>query len=450
MPCPLSLRGRSPLRHGLVLAAGARTLLPLACATALFTALVTASSLAPAADPPAKPAANAPTPAPIDPALVVRPEVGKAINAARDLISKESFKDGLAALQPALTTPDLSPYEHFLVLRLQSVALLGSGDLAAADPLQEQVVANPRLGAEDRLSIDRLMAQRWYSKAPLTNSVKWGKRYFADGGHDDVVHTIIIQSLYQAGDCQGVIEAVNVANATTDAAGTAPTESRLQVLSACAQKVGDEAGHVAALERLVQLYPKPVYWNNLLANLERKPGFEDYVVLEVYRLRVATGAITDPEDFLDMAKMAQRAGYPAEARRALDAGVAVGAFGKGKDPSEYNALRPRIDAQAEEDRRVLGQGDTRAESAKDGNPLFSAGLNYVTHEKYDPGIAMMERGLARGGLKRPALARLQLGEAYVRAGRKAEALKALAEVQGTDGTADVARLWSFYLSRDGK
>jgi hypothetical protein len=58
---------------------------------------------------------------------------------------------------------------------------------------------------------------------------------------------------------------------------------------------------------------------------------------------------------------------------------------------------------------------------------------------------MMEHGLQRGGLKRPALAQLELGIAYTLAGRKELADKAFNEVHGEDGTADLARLWRLYL-----
>ncbi len=391
------------------------------------------------------PAAAKDAPAPPDPARKVRPEVAKAVNAARDQLRKEGFKDALEALKPAQAIADLTPYEGYLVRNTQALATIGTGDMAAADPLAEQVAGDSFESTEDRLTLERIMAQRWYDKPPLSQAVRWGRRFLADGGNDDTMHTIIIQSLFKANDWKGTIDELNQVIAAGDAAGKPPTEARLQMLTVCYSKAGDDTGHVGALERLVTLYPKPVYWHNLLANLERKEGFEDYAVLDTYRLRMATDTISDADDFIDWAKLALHAGYPAEAKRALDAGVAKGVLGGGKGGAAYDTLRKQADKATEEDRAALGQGDARVEKLPDGNGLFSSGMNYVSHERYDQGLPMMERGLQRGGLKHPELARLQIGEAYVRAGRKDDALKVFAEVKGSDGSGDLARLWTLFL-----
>ncbi len=116
-----------------------------------------------------------------------------------------------------------------------------------------------------------------------------------------------------------------------------------------------------------------------------------------------------------------------------------------REEHDYKRLRQAADSQTEEDRRQLGQGDARADKSKDGVALFSNGFNYVTHEKYDLGLPMIERGVERGGLKHVELARLELGIAYVLAGRKDDALRALAAVKGDDGSADLAHLWTLYL-----
>ena len=50
-------------------------------------------------------------------------------------------------------------------------------------------------------------------------------------------------------------------------------------------------------------------------------------------------------------------------------------------------------------------------------------------------------GHKKGGLRRPDDARLRYGEALLQAGQKQKATTVLREVKGTDGTADIARLW---------
>jgi len=55
--------------------------------------------------------------------------------------------------------------------------------------------------------------------------------------------------------------------------------------------------------------------------------------------------------------------------------------------------------------------------------------------------SLMEQGIKKGGLKRPDDAKLRLGEAQIYAGKKNAGVATLKDVKGTDGTADMARLW---------
>jgi hypothetical protein len=83
-------------------------------------------------------------------------------------------------------------------------------------------------------------------------------------------------------------------------------------------------------------------------------------------------------------------------------------------------------------------------ASKEGNDLVKVGMNYVFEGKADKGINLVEQGIKKGGLKRPEDAKLSLGYAQVHAGQKARGAQTLKSVQGTDGTADIARLWALY------
>ncbi len=72
---------------------------------------------------------------------------------------------------------------------------------------------------------------------------------------------------------------------------------------------------------------------------------------------------------------------------------------------------------------------------------MKVGLNYVYEGKADKGLPLIDQGIKRGGLRRPDDAKLLYGEALLEAGQKTRAVAAFKDVKGTDGTADVARLW---------
>ena len=86
-------------------------------------------------------------------------------------------------------------------------------------------------------------------------------------------------------------------------------------------------------------------------------------------------------------------------------------------------------------------------AAKTGDALVSLGMYAVYNGQAAKGVQLMQQGIAKGGLKRPEDAKLHLGIAQLAAGDKAKAQATFKTVQGTDGTADLARLWALYARR---
>ena len=148
-----------------------------------------------------------------------------------------------------------------------------------------------------------------------------------------------------------------------------------------------------------------------------------------------------------MAQLAMKAGLPAEAKRIAERGFASGALGTGPDADAQRRLRDTATKQAAEDEKALVQDGKNASAAKDGTALVNLGFALVTAGQYDRGLALMEQGMEKGGVKRSEEAKLHLAIAYLAAGNKAKAIQAFKTVQGSDGTADLARLWLIHAQR---
>jgi hypothetical protein len=146
---------------------------------------------------------------------------------------------------------------------------------------------------------------------------------------------------------------------------------------------------------------------------------------------------------MEMAQLALQAGFPAEAKKVVDKGFDTGALGSGPEADRHKRLRELVNKKAAEDQKSLGEGDAQAETAKTGVAQVNTGYNYVANGKFDKGIPMMEAGIAKGGLKRPEDDKLHLGIAYLQAGNRSKAVQVLKTVQGGDGAADLARLWTY-------
>jgi hypothetical protein len=224
----------------------------------------------------------------------------------------------------------------------------------------------------------------------------------------------------------------------------------LQLLANSYAKLNDSLGYANTLERLVAQHPKKEYWADLLRRLPLRPGFSSRLALDVCRLQLASGTLSTTLDHLEMAQLALQDSSPVEARKVIERGFASGVLGTGADAERHKRLRDLAVKGVNEEQRSLVNSDAEASaaaSAPNGTGLFNLGWALFQQGQADKGIAMMELGLNKGGLKRPEEARLHLGLALVTAGQKAKALPVLKAVQGNDGSADLARLWLILASK---
>jgi len=259
---------------------------------------------------------------------------------------------------------------------------------------------------------------------------------------------MLIQSQYLSGDYAGAIKELTVEIQAAERAGGPPPEDRLKLLLNAASKQNDNNAYVFAMEKLVTYYPKKEYWVDLLSRMQRKPSFSDRLALDAFRLSLATGSMTKPADFMEMAQLALQADLPSESKQVVDKGFASGALGTGAEAERHKRLRDLVAKRQAEDAASRGQDETSALAAKSGDALVAVGMNMVYSGQAAKGVQLMQQGIAKGGLKRAEDAKLHLGIAQLIAGDKAKAQATFKTVQGADGTADLARLWMLHARRN--
>jgi tetratricopeptide (TPR) repeat protein len=163
-------------------------------------------------------------------------------------------------------------------------------------------------------------------------------------------------------------------------------------------------------------------------------------MFDVMRLRRETKTLETAEDYVEMTQLALQNGQAAEAKAVIDEGFARGIVGKGAEAERQKRLQALAAQKAADAPRDLAKAE--AESAGDANALVRIGMAYTGLGQYEKGIALIQQGIAKGGHKHVDDARLHLGIAFHRAGNKAKANEAFRGVKGTDGAADLARLWT--------
>jgi len=377
----------------------------------------------------------------------LRAEVGKPLQAAKDLLTQKKFKDAVAKVDEASKIANLTPYEKFIIDRMRGAAAGGAGDTVTALKSFDSALASPLMSKADELPTLEIMVGLAYSGKNYPKAADLLRKYRTDGGNNPAVLALLPQVLYLSGRFADAGKELSAQLTAQEAAGKAPTEDQLQLLASCAIKQSDAAGYIAALAKLVTYHPKTSYWNDLIARTATKSGFSNRLSLDTYRLRVETGTINNAADYVDAIELALQAGLPGEAQQFLDQGYKSGLFGKGAatDLDRQNRLKAMVARKTTEDKASLAASETQASQLPNGDGLINTGLDYAGYGQFDKAIALIQKGIAKGKLKNIDEAHLHLGYVQLRAGKKDEALKTLALVKGKDGSADLARLWQIRL-----
>ncbi len=369
----------------------------------------------------------------------VRPEVGKPLQDAQNLMRTGKYREALNKVNEADAVSNKTASESALIQRMRGSVASATGDTEGSIRAFESVLNSGKVTGRDALQMVQAVAVGYYKAKDYAKAAQWTQRYFKEGGSDPAMRTMLLQSYYLANDCGSVNKMLG--SAASEDSSRRVSEEELQILANCYLRQKDTGGYVAAIEKLVVYYPKKEYWTDLLARVQKKPGFSDRLALHVYRLRFATNNLTKTDDYLEMAQLALQAGVPAEAKAVVDKGYELKLLGNGKDAERHQRLRDLVTKSLAESQKNRAKDEQEALAAKDGNDLVKLGMNYVYEGKADKGLPLIEQGIKKGGLKRPEDAKLLLGEAQIYAGHRAKGAQTLKNVQGGDGTADIARLW---------
>lgn len=379
----------------------------------------------------------------------VRAEVGRPLQAARDLIKQQKFRDALAKLKEVEAVPNRTANENFLLEQMRASAAMQAGDSATAAKSTQALIGSGRLSAADQGRYAAGLASLYYRDRDYANAAAWAQKATAANPGDRTMRGLMIQSYYLAGDTAAASREALADVQAAEKAGQTPPEDRLQLLANIASKGTDRQAYIASLERLVAYYPKKEYWNDLLRRIESKPGYNNRLALDMYRLRRATKTLDSGNDVFEMAQLALQQRQAAEAKKILEEGFAAGLLGKGNDAERQKRLLNLATQRADEAPKQLETSEAEAREQKDGDALVRIGMAYSGMGQHDKAIQLIQQGIAllqqdkaaKGRAGRVDEANLHLGLAYLRAGQKQKATQAFKSVQGTDGSADLARLW---------
>jgi len=356
------------------------------------------------------------------------------------LLKQGKAREALAKVREAESVGGRNAAEQLTIDRMKAAAAQRAGDSATAIQALESIagkVSGAELGQVAEQLASTFAQQRNNAKA-----ADWLAKAQQAGNNGASIRQLQQYLQSASGDYGAIAREASAAVAAAEQAGRRPDEGDLLRLADAQQRLS-APGYFGTLEKLLLNYPKKEYWAAYLGRLPRKSGFSPRYELDVLRLRMATGSLSNTAEFMEFAQLSLQVGLPGEARRIVDQGFSSGALGSGAEAARHQRLRDLINTrEADLKQKIAGNASEAGNEAK-GDALVRVGYQYATLGEVETGIKLIEQGIAKGKLQRPDEARLRLGMAQMMSPKTRSAgLQTLRSVRGTDGLAEIARLWT--------
>lgn len=370
----------------------------------------------------------------------VRAEVGKPLQQAGEFLKAGKAKEALAKVREADAVGGKTAAEQLTIDRMKAAAAQRAGDMGTAIAALESIHGKTS-GAEGGQVAEQL-ASAYVQQKNNAKASEWLNKAIAAGNNGSSVNHLHSYLQSANGDYNAIARDAGAVVSAAEQAGRRPDEGDLLRLADAQQRTGNMNGYVASLEKLLLNYPKKEYWNAYLSRLPRKPGFADRYALDVLRLKLASGTLSKTDDFMEMAQLSMQAGLPSEALRVVEQGYKAGVMGSGAEASRHQRLRDLATKEQAEAATKLAAHAAEAAGFKEGDALVKVGASYAALGEVDKGIDLIQKGIAKGNLRRPDEARLRLGLAQMQSPKtRAVGVQTLRTVKGNDGSSDLARLW---------
>jgi hypothetical protein len=218
----------------------------------------------------------------------VSPEVGKPLQAVQAALKEKKYGEALAKLKEVDAVAKKTPYEEGLIEQFRLIAAIGAEEPAAAAKAYDAQNTAGTLQAPQKIQFAQAIAGAYFKNKDYPSSASWIGKYFAAGGSDLSMRSLLAQAYYLNNDFPNTTKASNEAIDAYEKAGQQAPETLYQLQTSAATKQGDKKAYGAALEKLTAAYPKPEYWADLLHQVASKPGFNDRLSLACRTLPVAS------------------------------------------------------------------------------------------------------------------------------------------------------------------
>lgn len=368
----------------------------------------------------------------------------KPLGDAQKLMSEKKWKEALAVInEKVVPIAGKNAYEETITNEFKSACLMQLKDYAGVAKVYETMLAANQVPADQIGQRTITLAELYLSLGDYSKGIESYERYLKNNPATTDVTTGMMQAYFKKGDYKNSAEYAQKLIKQAEQAKKPVDKNWLQILGYSYSKLGNNAAYADVLGKLLELYPSPEYWNDMLKITRNEVNFNDREKIEYYRLKKAVGAINSDE-YNEMAELALSMLDSGDAKAALEAGISSGVVAT---TERTTRLLNRAKADAVTDLASLDATAKEAAGKPNGEPLAKIGAAYLGHGLNEKAISTIQSAIAKGGLKAVDESYVRLGVANLNLGKKAEAIKAFQSVSDKSNLARVAKLWVLYAKK---
>jgi tetratricopeptide (TPR) repeat protein len=338
----------------------------------------------------------------------------------------------------------LNSYELANVYNLYAFIYYSAEDYRNALKSYEQVIAQPDIPLAMEINTKYTVAQLYFVledwQKGITALHEWFK---ATENPPASAYVMLAQGYYQVKDYKQALSNVEIAINMYKAKDKIPKEQWYNLARFLYFDSNDVNNAVRVLEELLVHYPKKQYWVQLshMYGEQKKEGKQLAAMDAAY----VQGMLDKGTEQITMAYLYLNAEVPYRAAVVMDKGIKDKSI---EQKSKNYELLGNAWRQAQEIKKAIPAMEQAAAKSDSGELYARLGNVYLDGDEFKKAISSINKGLSRGGVKRPDTARLVLGMAYFNDKQYTNARKAFNAAKKDERSEKYAAQWLKYLTAE--
>ena len=338
----------------------------------------------------------------------------------------------------------LNSYELANVYNLYAFIYYSREDYGKALQAYENVVKQPDIPVAMEVNTKFTIAQLYFVQEQWQKGInallEWFKVTESPNAN---AYVLLAQGYYQIKDYNKALTNVEKAISMTLAKDKMPKEQWYNLARFLYFEKNDVNKTVDTLETLLKYYPKKQYWVQLSHMYgEQKKESQQLSAMETAYVQ---GMLDKGTEQVTMAYLYLNGDVPYKAAKVMDKGLKDGSIeGKSKNWEIVGSAW----RQAQEVEKSIPAMEQAAAKSDSGELYARLGNVYLDGDQYKKAITAINKGLARGGVKRPDNARLILGMAYFNTKQYEKAREAFQAAGRDERSSKYASQWIQYMDSE--